>query len=107
MGKTFNLVSVQVFLDHRLLVLIKGNFFTFQTTTKINLFKISLTRSNDHCLGCTSPDVPTSDEFELKFPELKGCRAELEYFNFRAETELTKILGPNLELNSNSNFVPV
>ena len=35
-----------------------------------------------------------SDEFELEFPklnqaELKGFRAELGHFNFRAETELT------------------
>ena len=35
-----------------------------------------------------------SDEFELKFSELsqaklKGFRAELGHFNFRAETELT------------------
>ena len=47
----------------------------------------------------------SSDGFELKFlelsqAELKGSRAELEHFNFRAKTELTKIL----ELQSNSNF---
>ena len=40
--------------------------------------------------------VNASDEFELKFPKLSQAelkkfpsRAELEHFNFRAETELT------------------
>ena len=42
-------------------------------------------------------ELINSDEFELEFSELsraelESCRAELENFNFRAETELSTFL---------------
>jgi hypothetical protein len=54
--------------------------------------------------GCDRVNVSEyifgGDEFELEFSSSSRAmkvpsRAELGHFNFRAETKLTKILGPN------------
>ena len=47
--------------------------------------------------------VNISDEFELRFPELS--RAELGYFNFRAETELKLFLEVLSNLQISTSFM--